>query len=31
MMSSGPFLLYAEQVCQLGGASPLHNVMDVKR
>ena len=23
-------LLYAEHVRQLGGASPLHNVMDVK-
>jgi hypothetical protein len=25
-----PFLLYAEHVRQLGGASPLHNAMDVK-
>jgi len=25
-----PFLLCAEHVYQLGGVSPLHNVMDVK-
>ena len=29
-LSTVPFFLCAEHVRQLGGASPLHNVMDVK-